>query len=189
MTTQSHTIINLALLSRRDKPHHHRYALIGAILPDLPMFLFFAIETFILRTPQRELWDTRYFMPAWQNFFDLFNSIPLILLVLGIGYYLLNSEKITVLAWSMLIHCGFDFFLHNDDAHHHLFPLSDFAFESPVSYWDAAHYGNIVAPIEVCATLAVSVYLFRRLQTRSGRWILVGANLFSLAGYFVFTLT
>ncbi len=189
MTTQSHTIINLALLSRRDKPHHHRYALIGAILPDLPMFLFFAVETFILRTPQRELWNTRYFMPAWQNFFDLFNSIPLILLVLGIGYYLLNSEKITVLAWSMLIHCIFDFFLHNDDAHHHFFPLSDFAFESPVSYWDAAHYGNIVAPIEVCATLAVSVYLFRRLQTRSGRWLLVAANLFSRVGYFVFTLT
>ena len=94
-----------------------------------------------------------------------------------------------MLAWSMLIHCGFDFFLHNDDAHHHFFPLSDFAFESPVSYWDAAHYGNIVAPIEVCATLAVSVYLFQRLQTRSGRWLLVGANLFSLVGYFVFTLT
>lgn len=80
------------------------------------------------------------------------------------------------------------FFLHNDDAHHHFFPLSDFAFQSPVSYWDAAHYGHIVAPIEVLATLAVSVYMFRRLQTRASRWFLVGVNVFSVMGYFVFAL-
>ena len=188
MTTQSHAIINLALLSRQGKPYLHRYALIGAILPDLAMFIFFAVETFVRRTPQQELWSQRYFMPAWQNFFDIFNSIPFILLVLGLGYFLVKSEKITVLAWSMLIHCGFDFFLHNDDAHHHFFPLSDFAFQSPVSYWDAAHYGHIVAPIEVLATLAVSVYMFRRLQTRASRWVLVGVNVFSVMGYFVFVL-
>ena len=109
MTTQSHAIINLALLSRQGKPYLHRYALIGAILPDLAMFIFFAVETFVRRTPQQELWSQRYFMPAWQNFFDIFNSIPFILLVLGLGYFLVKSEKITVLAWSMLIHCGFDF--------------------------------------------------------------------------------
>ena len=91
-----------------------------------------------------------------------------------------------MLAWSMLIHCGFDFFLHNDDAHHHFFPLSDFAFESPVSYWDAAHYGNIVAPIEVCATLAVSVYLFRRLQTRFWPLALGGSEPFFAGGLFRF---
>lgn len=153
------------------------------------MFLFFAVETFIRRTQQQELWSQRYFMPAWQNFFDLFNSIPLILLVLGLGYLLVKSEKITVLAWSMLIHCGCDFFLHNDDAHHHFFPLSDFAFESPVSYWDPAHYGHIAAPIEVFATLAVSVYLFRRLHTPASRWVLVAVNLFSLVAHSVFTLT
>ena len=189
MVTHSHAIINIAILSRQRKAHLHRYAFIGAVLPDLPMFLFFAVETFILRTPQRELWDTRYFMQEWQNFFDLANSIPLILMLLGIGYYLLNSEKITVLAWSMLIHCGFDFFLHNDDAHHHFFPLSDFAFESPVSYWDAEHYGHIAAPIEVFATLAVSVYLFRRLHTPASRWVLVAVNLFTVVAHSVFTLT
>ncbi len=189
MTTQAHAIFNIALLSRQGKPYRHRYALIGAVLPDLPMFIFFAVEAFIRRTPQHELWNTRYFIQEWQNFFDFSNSIPLIFILLGVAYYHLNSEKITVLAWSMLIHCSFDFFLHNDDAHHHFFPLSDFAFQSPISYWDAAHYGHIVARIEVLATLAVSFYLFRRLQTRASLWVLVGVNLFSVAGYSVFALT
>ena len=70
MVTQSHVVLNIALLSKRDKPFLHVYAFIGAVLPDLPMLIFFAIETFILKTPQRELWGSRYFMEAWQTFFD-----------------------------------------------------------------------------------------------------------------------
>ena len=186
MTTQSHVILNTAFLSQRDKPYLHRYALIGAILPDLPMFLFFAVETFVRKTSQRELWSERYFVQAWQNFFDVFNAIPLILILLGLGYNLLRSQKITVLAWSMLLHCGFDFFLHNDDAHHHFFPLSDFAFESPISYWDGDHYGHILGPIETLVTLGVSIYLFRRLKTRIARWCLVIINLLSVLRYSLF---
>ncbi len=119
MVTQSHVILNIAILSKRDKPFLHSYAFLGAVLPDLPMFIFFIVESLIRKTPQRELWGSRYFAEAWQTFFDLFNAIPLILIVLGLGYYLLNSEKIVVFAWSMLIHCCFDFMTHHDDGHHH----------------------------------------------------------------------
>ena len=173
MTTHSHAILNIALLSKRDKPFLHRYAFIGAVLPDLPLFIFFIIESVIRKTPQRELWGSVYFTEAWQNFFDIFNSVPLILILLGIGYYLLNSEKITVFAWSLLIHCGFDFLTHHDDGHHHFFPLSDFAFESPISYWDRDHYAAIVAPIERVVILTASIYLFPRLKTRLARGCLV----------------
>lgn len=183
MTTQSHVILNTAFLSQRDKPYLHRYAFIGAVLPDLPMFFFFAVETFIRKTSQRELWSERYFVQAWQNLFDVFNAVPLILILVGIGYYLFKSEKITVLAWSLLLHCGFDFFLHNDDAHHHFFPLTDFAFESPISYWDRDHYGHIVGPIEALVTLVVSVYLFRRLKTQIARWSLIIINFLSVLRY------
>ena len=186
MTTQSHVILNIALLSKRDKPHCHRYAFIGAVLPDLPIFIFFIIEGIILKTPQRDLWGTRYFTESWQNFFDIFNSVPLILILLGIGYYLLNSERVTVLAWSLLIHCGFDFLTHHDDGHHHFYPFSDYAFESPISYWDDAHYANIFAPIERVIMLAASVYLFPRLETRLARWCLVIVNILFLISYLLF---
>lgn len=188
MVTQSHVVLNIAFLSKRDKPFLHFYAFIGAVLPDLPMFIFFAIETFIRKTPQRELWGSRYFMEAWQTFFDLFNAIPLILIVLGIGYYLLNSERTVVFAWSMLLHCGFDFITHHDDGHHHFFPLSDFAFESPISYWDDDHYAGIVAPIERLVMLVASIYLFPRLKTRLARAALVVINVLFLGSYFLFLL-
>ena len=188
MTTHSHAILNIALLSKRDKPFLHRYAFIGAVLPDLPLFIFFIIESVIRKTPQRELWGSVYFTEAWQNFFDIFNSVPLILILLGIGYYLLNSEKITVFAWSLLIHCAFDFLTHHDDGHHHFFPLSDFAFESPISYWDRDHYAAIVAPIERVVILTASIYLFPRLKTRLARGCLIVINVLFLASYLLFFL-
>lgn len=188
MTTHSHVILNIALLSKRDKPFLHRYAFIGAALPDLPLFIFFIIESIIRKTPDDELWGTLYFTEAWQNFFDIFNSVPLILILLGIGYYLLNSEKVTVLAWSLLIHCGFDFLTHHDDGHHHFYPLSDFAFESPISYWDRDHYAGIVAPIERVVFLIASIYLFSRLKTRLARWCLVIVNVLFVASYLLFFL-
>ena len=188
MVTQSHVVLNIALLSKRNKPFLHCYAFIGAVLPDVSMFIFFAVETFILKTPQRELWGSRYFMEAWQTFFDLFNAVPLILILLSIGYYLLNSERIVVFAWSMLIHCGFDFLTHHDDGHHHFFPFSDFVFESPISYWDRDHYAGIVAPIERLVMLAASVYLFPRLKTRLARGALVVINVLFLGSYVLFFL-
>ena len=185
MTTQSHAILNIALLSRRNRSFLHSYACLGAVIPDLPIFIFFAVESFILRTPQREMWGSRYFMEAWQNFFDIFNSVPLILIVLGIGYYLIHSERLTVVAWSMLIHCAFDFLTHNDDGHHHFFPLSDFIFASPISYWDRDHYAEIFAPIERLVILAASIYLFPRLKTRLGRVVLVAINVLFIVSFFL----
>ena len=183
MTTQSHVILNIALLSKRDKPFLHLYAFFGAVVPDLPMYIFFIVESLIRKTPQRELWGSRYFAEAWQNFFDLFNAVPLILIVLGVGYYLLNSERTVVFAWSMLIHCVFDFLTHHDDGHHHFFPISDFVFESPISYWDEDHYSGVVALVERLTILVASIYLFPRLKTRLARWGLVLINVLFLASY------
>ena len=63
MNTQSHAIINVALLSRKDKPHLHLYALLGGVLPDLPMFIFFGIETLILKHSQGKIsyWETDHY--------------------------------------------------------------------------------------------------------------------------------
>lgn len=188
MTTHSHAILNMALLSKRDKPFLHVYAFIGAVLPDLPIFVFFIVESVIRKTPERELWGTLYFTESWQNFFDIFNAIPFILILLGIGYYLLNSERVTVLAWSLFIHCGFDFLTHHDDGHHHFFPLSDFVFESPISYWDRNHHAGIFAPIARVVFLIASIYLYRRLKTRLARWCLIAVNILFVASYLLFFL-
>ena len=65
-----------------------------------------------------------------------------------------------------LLHCrgdaAVDFFLHNEDARRQFWPLSDYVFRSPVSYWDPARYGQIVAPIEVALVLVLTLLLLWR---------------------------
>ena len=179
MNTQAHAIINVALLSRKAKPHLHRYALVGAVVPDVPMFVFWAVETLVLRNPQTDIWRDRYYLPEWQNLFDLFNSVPIALLLLGVGY-LLKSEGLIVCCFSLLLHAAGDFFLHHDDGHRHFFPLSNFVFRSPVSYWDPAHYGGVVSVVEVLATVVASAYLFPRLRTSIAKAMLIVVNTLNL---------
>ena len=187
MNTQSHALINMALLSRKGKPHRHGCALLGAVLPDLPIFVLFGVETLILGHSQAEIWSERYFLPQWQNFIDPFNSIPLVLIGVGISY-LLRSDRIRVVCWSMLLHCLADFFLHREDAHRHFFPLWDYRFKSPISYWEMDYHGGIVSAVEIVAMIGASVYLFPRLQSYFAKGALVAVNTVSALLYIAFIL-
>ena len=84
---------------------------------------------------------------------------------------------------SMGLHAVTDLLLHHDDAHRHFLPISGFRFESPVSYWDPAHYGTIAAPLEAMMVLAGALLLWRRYPARSSR-ILFAA----VGGLYVFYL-
>ena len=53
----------------------------------------------------------------------------------------------------MALHVPEDLFLHHDDGHRHFYPLSQWRYSSPVSYWDPNHYGKIVAPLEALAVV------------------------------------
>ena len=187
MNTQSHAIINAALLNRKDKPHLRRYMLLGAVIPDLPMFAFFAVEAFIFRHPQQLIWSDRYFLPQWQNLFDIFNAVPLVLIVLGIGYRL-KSDAVIFCCWSMLLHCTADFFLHHHDAHRHFFPFLQFRFISPISYWDTAHYGRIASLVEIVITILASIFLFRRMKSHLTRSVLIVVNFLSVLVYISFAI-
>ncbi len=187
MNTQSHAIINVALLNRKDKPHLRRYMLLGALIPDLPMFVFFTVETFGFRHSQQQIWSERYFILQWQYLFDIFNAMPLILIVLGIGYWL-KSDAVVFCCWSILLHCAVDFFLHHDDAHRHFFPFSQFRFSSPISYWDPSHYGRIASLVEIAATVLASIFLFFRLHSRITRSVLIAVNFLSVLVYVGFAI-
>ncbi|MFN0043423.1 MAG: hypothetical protein ACKVSF_09450, partial [Alphaproteobacteria bacterium] len=65
-----------------------------------------------------------------------------------------------------LLHIAGDFPLHIDDAHAHFWPLSDWRFRSPVSYWDARHYGQLWAPFEAALAVAMIAVLWRRYDAR-----------------------
>ena len=70
---------------------------------------------------------------------------------------------------SMMLHAVADLLTHHDDAHRHLWPLGDWRFASPVSYWDPRHHGLWFAPVECAAAIALLPIAWRLLRQRAAR--------------------
>ncbi|MEM8503876.1 MAG: hypothetical protein AAF716_12065 [Cyanobacteria bacterium P01_D01_bin.1] len=188
MNTPAHAIFNLALLGRQKKPQWNPLIVWGALIPDLAMFGFYFWLKVVRGLPSAQIWRTEYYKPAWQLLFDLFNSIPLALVGVGVMIYA-QRTGIALLFVSVVLHCLEDLPVHHDDAHRHFWPLSNFRFESPVSYWDPNHYGDIVSRLEVVLVLAASVYVFGRVRSRWAKALVVLANLLPFAAYLYFSIS
>ncbi len=192
MTTPAHAALSLIVLGRSER--NALPVALGAVAPDAPMLVFYLWERLVRGVSEGRIWSERYFDPGWQVVFDIPSSIPLLALVLGLGVLFgrraasaapgLESGVTTGLrrglrtapalfVASMILHALGDLPLHREDAHRHFFPVSDWRFTSPVSYWDPDHYGGYAAVGEVVLVLAVSVFLFRTYRGR-GRWIVAG---------------
>lgn len=176
MTTPTHIVANLALLGRKLKPELNKWLLLGALLPDAGAYIFFVIQR-IQQVPSDIMWGVNYFSEEWQPLFSILNSIPIFLILLLIGVKK-KVEWLKALSSAVLLHIFLDFFLHNDDAYSHFFPISDFRFQSPVSYWDPNHYGNLFQPIEIIFFVICSFFAYKILKNKSSRVILV---IFSLS--------
>lgn len=152
MNTPSHVAASL-LIGRKLTGWYPVTALVGgAALPDLPMFAFYGYQKLVGR-PEKEIWSELYFASEWQLFFDLFNSIPIFLL-LAVVCYFLKARLLAILFASALLHVLCDLPVHNDDAHRHLLPFSHWRFISPVSYWDPKHFGLYFASFELLFSVA-----------------------------------
>ncbi|MGB3614659.1 MAG: hypothetical protein WBA10_12770 [Elainellaceae cyanobacterium] len=183
MNTPAHVVLNLLCIGRQDKTAVLMPVILGGLLPDLPMFAFYGIEK-LKGTPEQVIWRQAYYLPEWQNFIDLFNSIPLVLLGLGLALWL-GSRSSILLFVSMLLHIAGDLPLHHDDGHRHFFPLSNWRFESPVSYWDPNHYGGVFGVMEILAVVASCLLLLRYYRSWACR-IAIGLIGASYAGYFIY---
>ena len=160
MNTPAHVAVNLLLLAR-DPDHRQTTAIIGgALIPDLVIIVFYAWQLW-LGTAEDVIWSTEYHRPLWQAWIDSFNSIPLVTLALLLGWYFCKPALLLITA-SMLLHILGDLPLHHDDAHRHFFPLLEWRFASPISYWDPAHYGNWASLFEIAAVTAASIFLYWR---------------------------
>jgi hypothetical protein len=184
MNTPAHVVLNLLVLGSGRRPRGFAAVSFGAILPDLPMVIFYGIQKIALATPERVIWGHSYFEVGWQAFFDLFNSFPLIALAAAFAWGRRSWTALLLLA-SMALHACADLPLHHDDAHRHFFPLSDWRFASPVSYWDPAYYGDRFLLAEFALMLFGSVWLWRRNAERSSRAIvaLVAGLYLAFVGY------
>ncbi len=180
MNTPSHLIINLAVLRRVEDPHLTWPILVGALIPDAAMFVFYGWAKLIARLPEAQIWSEAFFSPQWQNVFAVGNSIPLAVGGMAIALWLKQPAAIALFI-SILLHCLEDLPLHHDDAHRHFFPFSDYRFVSPLSYWDPNHHGAIVALLELLLVIGATVYLFPAIQSWWGKGaMLATVGLFTL---------
>ncbi len=158
MNTPAHAIINLLILSR--KPDHRSSAAIvaGAFIPDLAIIFFYAWQ--LLRgTSESQIWSVEYYRPFWQGWIDAFNSIPLIGFSMLLCWFA-RKPLLLLFFSSVMLHLLGDLPLHHDDGHRHFFPFSDWRFESPVSYWDPAHHGELAGAIEFAVVIAAAAWMY-----------------------------
>ena len=93
------------------------------------------------------------------------------------------SAFLFALFLSLLLHTLGDLPLHHDDGHRHFFPFLDWRFESPVSYWDPAHYGLWFSLVEATA-VAVAATLLYRYHASFRPWVLATTAIY--VGYWCY---
>ena len=187
MNTPAHVVINLVFLSRPGTTRENVAIVAGSLLPDLPIFIFYFMERFVLGVPEREIWSLSYYLAEWQYFIDLFNSVPMIIFG-GIVAWHIKARAFVFLCASMLIHVALDFPLHHNDAHRHFLPFSDWRFESPLSYWESAYYGTLIGWVEFALVILGCIILYQRFSTLMARRLVlfIGALYFSYLIYAMF---
>ncbi|MBL1173833.1 hypothetical protein [Pantanalinema sp. GBBB05] len=181
MNTPSHAVINLALLM--GQPQMVLPIAVGAVLPDVPMFVMYAWAKGVQQQSERQIWTGTYWHPQWQLINHSFHSIPLAAIATTVAYFM-DCQAIAWLGLSMVLHSLGDLPVHHDDAHRHWLPFSHYRWISPLSYWDPRHHGTIVAVVEKLLVLVASIYLFPVLTSWVARSLLVGINLLYWSGYF-----
>ena len=180
--TQTHSLLALAALGRRDAPRRNLAALAGSLLPDAFIYVVWPWLTFVRGESQERIWRDIYFDTPMQGWGALFNSAPLYAVLAAAGWVMRESALGTLLfvfSLAALLHIATDLPVHAEDAHRHFWPLTDWRFHSPVSYWNPAYGAKWVGTLEAVLGMGLCARLLWRYHlhwTRIALWLL-------LAGY------
>lgn len=195
MNTPTHLLVAAAVLAKAPndsiKPARGQYLLIllGGLVPDLAIFVVFGWERLINGVNESNLWRDVYWQEPWQTLVAIGNSAPLYAVLL-LGARLFRLPLLTVFAVAALLHLMLDFPVHHDDAHPHFWPVTDWRFHSPLSYWNHNHFGGIVSMLELALAVVLIIVLCRRFTARPVRFALGLALItyFAVPAYFTLML-
>jgi len=189
MMTQTHFLVAAALLCRPERPARQNAAVLaGAFAPDAAIYALF-VWSKIAGIPERLLWDEVYFAEPMTTFTAIGNSAPLYALIAILGIALVRPASVELagphgatpagfgrflapghtnvallFALAALTHLAGDLPVHVGDAHPHFWPLTDWRFVSPVSYWDPRHFGTQFSLLEAALGVLLSIIVFRRFR-------------------------
>ena len=195
MNTPAHLLLTAALYARptAGAPRPARQArinaaaLAGSLIPDASLYVMVLWEARVNARTPAQIFGEDYRDPFWTTVFSVDNSIPLWAALLALGLAL-RLAPLAALAGAALLHCAVDLPLHHNDGRPHFQPFTGWIYESPVSYWDPAHYGDIVGPVEFALCLALAALLRRRFRSRIVHALLAAALLAEVAPALVFPL-
>lgn len=148
MNTPAHLLLGAAAFGRGKTRLVMFAAILGGLLPDLSLYVMAGVSLFILNISPQVVFNELYFSDAWQTVFAIDNSFILWGLLLALAIWTKKDWAIA-LCGAALLHVALDFPLHHDDGRPHFWPISNWIFESPLSYWDMRHGAAWVGPIEV----------------------------------------
>ncbi|SPJ27584.1 cobalamin biosynthesis protein CobQ [Falsiruegeria mediterranea] len=160
MNTPAHLLIGAAAFG---VPGHGRImgaALLGAVMPDVSLYVLAGVSLFVLGIPEDVVFGELYFSSAWQTVFAIDNSFLIWGVIMALALRL-GWRPMTAFASAGLLHLGTDFVLHSGDGRAHFWPLNDWVFHSPVSYWDSSHHAHWIVPIAVSACVLAYLHLWR----------------------------
>ncbi|MFK7995855.1 MAG: hypothetical protein AB8B87_17090 [Granulosicoccus sp.] len=161
MNTTAHLLLGTAAFGRENSRNISIAALLGALVPDVSLYVLCGVSILILGISPQVVFDELYFSNSWQKIFSIDNSFVLWSVFLFIAVKRKQPVLIAFVA-SALLHVLTDFMMHHDDARAHFWPLSDWRFASPISYWDSAHHAAWVAPLEGLLATICGFVLWRR---------------------------
>lgn len=205
MMTQTHFLVAAALFCSPQRPTRQNVAVLaGAFAPDFAIYTLF-VWSKIVGIPEQELWSVVYFAEPMTTITAVGNSAPLYALIAILGIALVrpasvelagphaadtpvgfgrfvtasHTNMLILFGLAALTHLAGDLPVHAGDAHPHFWPITDWRFISPVSYWDPRHFGTQFSIVEIVLGIALSVIIFRRFKAL---WVR-GLTLVLIAAY------
>ncbi len=164
MNTPAHLIFGLAAFGRPGRAKLTTAAFIGALAPDASLYAMAGISLFVLGIPAETVFGKLYYSSAWQQVFAIDNSFILWGALLAVALWQ-RWSTLFAFAGAGLLHLALDFPLHSHDARMHFWPISNWVFESPLSYWDSRDWAHIVGPVELGASITLCAFLLVRFRS------------------------
>lgn len=178
MITTTHVVTNALVARRRSgafarllrEPGNTRAFIIGGFAPDIGLYLltlgaaafYPLVRGLSLEEAMRLAFDDLFFNdPVWLAVQNTLHS-PVVLAALAIAGKVLGRKRLLCFALGCLLHTVLDIPVHHNDGPLVLFPFDwSTRINSPVSYYDRDHYGNIVGPVDFAITIIGGSYLLR----------------------------
>ncbi len=161
MNTPAHLLLGAAAFSRPSLRYTGLAAFLGALAPDLSLYLMTGWSIVVMQVEPRVVFGELYFSDAWMQVFAIDNSF--IFWGIGLAFAIWRKTPwLIAFCGAGFLHLLCDFPLHHDDARPHFWPLSDWRYSSPFSYWDRQHGAGWISPIEAAlATVAAAILIYR----------------------------